>query len=127
MKARWCSSTGRTVFPCFLCRYPLLILIYVTTFLGATGDEVAIPFSNIVVALLLIVIPASIGMLVASKCPVAASVVEKVGSILGAVFLVISIYWGAKDNGDLFDARKYTGLWVVAGQIYAQISVSCVV
>eukprot|EP01043_Picozoa_sp_COSAG02_P014815 COSAG02_NODE_617_length_19476_cov_158.404913_8_plen_103_part_00 len=102
-------------------------MVYITTFLGATGDEVAIPFSNIVVALLLIVIPASIGMLVASKCPAAASVVEKGGSILGGVFLIISIYWGAKDNGDLFDASKYTGLWVVAGQIHAQMSDSCVV
>eukprot|EP01043_Picozoa_sp_COSAG02_P053721 COSAG02_NODE_5975_length_3900_cov_35.358327_2_plen_178_part_00 len=103
------------VFACHCeCRYPLLILIYITTFLGATGDDVAIPFSNIVVALLLIVIPASIGMLAASKCPAAARAIEKLGSSLGAVFLVISIYWGAKDNGDLFDISKYTGLFVVA-------------
>ena len=103
-----------------LFRYPLLILIYITTFLGATGDDVAIPFSNIVVAMLLIVIPASIGMLAASKCPTAARVIERLGSILGGVFLVISIYWGSKDNGDIFDISKYTALWVVAGQIHSQ-------
>lgn len=75
-----------------LCRYPLLILVYITTFLGATGEEVAIPFSNIIISLLLIVIPASVGMLVASKCPKAAPKVEKCGSLLGGVFLVISTY-----------------------------------
>lgn len=104
-----------------LCRYPLLILIYITTFLGATGDDVAIPFSNIVVSLLLIVVPASIGMLAASKCPAAAAVIEKLGSALGGVFLVVSIYWGTKDNGDIFDINKYRELFVVAGQIHSQI------
>jgi hypothetical protein len=43
------------------CRYPLLIFIYITTLLGATGEDVAIPFSNIVISLFLIVVPASIG------------------------------------------------------------------
>ena len=72
------------------CRYPLLILIYITTFLGATGEEVAIPFLNIVISLVLIVIPASIGMLAASKFPAAAKHIETGGSVLGGIFLVMS-------------------------------------
>ena len=43
-------STAAAVF-----MYPLLILVYITGLLGATADDVAIPFVNIVVSLVLIV------------------------------------------------------------------------
>eukprot|EP01048_Picozoa_sp_COSAG05_P041293 COSAG05_NODE_21644_length_270_cov_0.894737_1_plen_73_part_10 len=68
-------STAAAVF-----MYPLLILVYITGLLGATADDVAIPFVNIAVSLLLIVVPASIGMTIATKSPPIAKLVEKAGS-----------------------------------------------
>jgi bile acid transporter len=102
-------STAAAIF-----MYPLLILIYITGLLGATGDDVAIPFSNIVISLLLIVVPASIGIAIASKSPATAKTVEKLGSGLGVVFLILACITGISDNSDLADVSKYTKLWIIA-------------
>ena len=59
-------------------------------------------------------VPASIGMTIATKSPPTAKLVEKAGSGLGVVFLIIACITGVADNTDLMDASKYTRLWIIA-------------
>ena len=97
--------------------YPLLIFVFITAGLGTDGNEeesVSIPFGNVAASLALIIVPAIVGIVIKSKSERAAAVVERVGSALGVVFLVLACVAGVRDNPDLFDPSLHSQLWVLA-------------
>ena len=69
---------------------PLLLTWYVTSL----DTEVGVPVKNIVETIGIMLLPVGIGMLVKSKGPKAAKILEKVGSISGILiilFLIVSV------------------------------------
>jgi len=124
-------SSASTV--CALFMLPLLILIYVSsTFQGSGEDEVKIPFANIVISLLAIVVPVLVGTAIrkwdkdcclfckkndqnGNKVTMKVhEVVEKVGGALGALFLVAAAASGIKANPELFDISEFWKVWLLA-------------
>lgn len=103
---------------CALFMLPLNVALYIDTGLSKDGD-LSLPFVNIVVTLLTIVVPVSLGVLLRRrdvKCgrfPLHVWV-EKVGNIIGALFLVAAVAFGAIDHPDLYNPGKYPGEWALA-------------
>jgi bile acid transporter len=102
---------------CALFMFPLLNFLYIRLGLGV-DDDVAIPFGNIVISLLVIAIPATLGITVRNKCgcmcrsiPIYV-VLEKIGSALGALFLVAALVTGVSGNPELFNASEHPALFV---------------
>lgn len=105
---------------CALGMYPLLVFVYVTTGLDA-GDVPEVPFVNILISLVLIMVPAACGVLIRNKCTERMlcgkhiyEVVEKVGSVGGVIFLIAALYIGVTETPDLFDMSKYWEIWVIS-------------
>lgn len=80
---------------------PLLLYTYATPF---TSSALKIPYGNITLALLLMLVPLSIGMTVRAKAPGAAQKVEKAGSTAGILVLVLLIGSGLARNLDYLRA-----------------------
>ncbi|MBL9105742.1 MAG: bile acid:sodium symporter [Myxococcales bacterium] len=74
---------------------PLLLAAYAAPF---TSADLKIPFTNITVALLLMLVPLAIGMVVRAKAPGAAKTVEKAGGAAGILVLVLLIGSGLARN-----------------------------
>jgi BASS family bile acid:Na+ symporter len=80
---------------------PLMIIIYIET--SFRSDEFEIPFANIFLSLGLLVVSCAIGVFVRYKSDRVASIVEKISSAMGGVFLVAALVFGIVDNKDVFD------------------------
>jgi predicted Na+-dependent transporter len=78
---------------------PLLLMLYGPAF---TNDDIEIPFTQIILGLLVTLIPVGIGMTVLAKRPNVAKKLEKGASILGALFIAAAIVAGISSNQDLF-------------------------
>eukprot|EP00465_Bigelowiella_longifila_P008196 CAMPEP_0185253996 /NCGR_PEP_ID=MMETSP1359-20130426/2609_1 /TAXON_ID=552665 /ORGANISM="Bigelowiella longifila, Strain CCMP242" /LENGTH=367 /DNA_ID=CAMNT_0027836543 /DNA_START=270 /DNA_END=1373 /DNA_ORIENTATION=+ len=86
---------------------PLLIEIYInTTF---TSSEINIPYEWIVISLLLLIVPCCIGVYIKAKNEVWAKRMEKSGSILGILALILALAWGIYKDSRLF--KQPFGLW----------------
>lgn len=104
---------------CSLFMLPLLTLIYVQGALDL-GDDISIPFSNIVQALLLAIVPAALGILLRAKKPQWAGKAETAGSVLGGLFILAALVVGILDNPDLFVPANFPNVWI-AGVFYQPI------
>ncbi|GMI11632.1 hypothetical protein TrLO_g12267 [Triparma laevis f. longispina] len=100
---------------------PLLIVIYIqTTF--TKDSNVDIPFANIVITLLSIILPVVIGIAIRRKDATLSccgdrklhDIIEKVGGAFGALFLVAALVAGIRDNADLMDVQKYKNQWILS-------------
>uniref|UniRef100_A0A7S2TFM6 Uncharacterized protein n=1 Tax=Lotharella oceanica TaxID=641309 RepID=A0A7S2TFM6_9EUKA len=86
---------------------PLLIEIYINTTFADGGLN--IPYEWIFITLLLLIIPCAFGVWVRSKSEVWAKRMEKSGSIIGVIFLVVALIYGVVENTHLFDLGF--GVW----------------
>jgi len=86
---------------------PLLIELYINT--TYTSSEINVPFEWIVISLLLLIIPCCIGVYIKAKNEVLAKRLEKFGSILGMLTLLIALAWGIYKDSHLF--KQPFGLW----------------
>ncbi|QYK41132.1 MAG: bile acid:sodium symporter [Paracoccaceae bacterium] len=80
---------------------PLLIGLYAG---GALTGGVAVPFANIAVTLVLVLVPCLIGMAVRARSAGLAARLEKAGAVLGIVLIVLLILNFAVSNGALVRA-----------------------
>ncbi len=99
-----------------LSRRPQIIVYVGSSF---TDSTLKVDFVSIVLALFLIAIPVSIGIAIRRyntkmkfKGILISSWIEKIGSAIGAIFLVIVLVFGILDNQHLFSARWQ--LWLGA-------------
>lgn len=88
---------------------PLLLWMLAEPF--ATSD-LQIPFLNVVVALLLVVIPVAIGVTVRTNCIRVAWYLEKSATVLGSIFIIVAIVYGSITEADIFLAPATE--WVTA-------------
>jgi len=100
-----CSTVAAIAF------LPLLIVIYIES--SFTDDNLQIPFVNIFLTLLLLLIPVVIGVYIRHKSEDVAAKVEKMGSILGGVFLVAALIYASVENDHLF--TQTWRVWFAAG------------
>ncbi|XP_037005963.2 ileal sodium/bile acid cotransporter isoform X3 [Artibeus jamaicensis] len=92
---------------------PLCLLIY--TKMWVDSGMIVIPYSNIGTSLIALVVPVSVGMFVNHKWPQKAKIILKIGSITGAVLIVlIAVVGGILYQSAWIIVPK---LWIV-GTIY---------
>ena len=108
---------------CALFMLPLNIAIYINSGLY-NGADLSLPFIDIVVALLTIVVPVGLGMLLRRADFVCGPTeryraplhvwVEKSGNMVGALFLVASVGISAVEHPKLFNPTEYPAEWCLA-------------
>ncbi|NXU00367.1 NTCP2 protein, partial [Buphagus erythrorhynchus] len=86
---------------------PLCLLIY--TKMWTDSSAIVLPYDNIGISLVALVVPVSFGMFVNHKWPSKAKIILKVGSILGAVLIVIIAVVGG---------ILYKGSWVISPKLW---------
>ncbi|XP_017926525.2 ileal sodium/bile acid cotransporter [Manacus vitellinus] len=86
---------------------PLCLFIY--TKMWTDSDAIVLPYSNIGTSLLALVIPVSIGIFVNHKWPSKAKIILKVGSIVGAILIVLIAVVGG---------ILYKGSWVITPKLW---------
>ena len=111
---------------CALFMLPLNIAIYINSGLysGGVGAGLSIPYIDIVVTLLTIVVPVGLGMLLRHANFVCGPTeryraplhvwVEKAGNVVGALFLVASVGVSAVEHPKLFNPTEYPAEWCLA-------------
>lgn len=108
---------------CALFMLPLNIEIYINT--GLTNDaDLELPFRDIFITLLSIVLPVTLGMLLrrsACSCGPAGRFhaplyvwIQKAGNVVGLIFLVGAFVAGCVTYPELLNAGKYAGEWGLA-------------
>ena len=90
---------------------PLLIWLYAERALGV-DEEIDIPYLQVALTLLVVVVPVGIGILVKAKSAKWAARLESSGSVVGLLFLAIAFVFGIVTNTDLFDVGWE--VWVCA-------------
>lgn len=92
---------------------PLLIIIYI----GSTyeSDDLEIPFLNIFLSLTLLILPCLFGIYTKSTSDKWAKRLEKGGSAVGAIFLVVALIWGISENHELFSSGF--AVWWASGTL----------
>ncbi|CAK9023675.1 Ileal sodium/bile acid cotransporter (Apical sodium-dependent bile acid transporter) (ASBT) (Ileal Na(+)/bile acid cotransporter) (Ileal sodium-dependent bile acid transporter) (IBAT) (ISBT) (Na(+)-dependent ileal bile acid transporter) (Sodium/taurocholate cotransporting polypeptide [Durusdinium trenchii] len=90
---------------------PLILFVYVEKGLGLS-DEIEIPFLNVFLALLLAVVPASMGVYIRFRSVMWAKRVEKVGTAIGIAFILGAIILGVIDNPELIKFGSYPNVWI---------------
>ena len=91
---------------------PLLFFIYVQNTVAKDLDA-ELPWSTMAIVLITIIVPVGIGMYIKNTRPVCAKYVEKMGGIMGALFLLISLVFGVVDNQKLFDMTIFWKSWLL--------------
>ena len=79
---------------------PLLLLIYTSHL----TDDLQIPFTDILTSLLLVVIPASLGIVMRYYRPKWAKVTEKIASIVGVLFILAALVFGSISEESIWSA-----------------------
>jgi BASS family bile acid:Na+ symporter len=70
---------------CGVVAIPLLLTFY------ADALNITVPLRNIIIALILMIVPVTIGMLIRQSSPQYGAITERVGSMLGIIFIVFLI------------------------------------
>lgn len=91
---------------------PLLFLIYIKSIVAKDLD-VELPWSTMAIVLITIIVPVGIGMYIKKMREVCAKYVEKIGGIMGGLFLVVSLIIGVIDNQKLFDMTIFWKSWLL--------------
>lgn len=78
---------------------PLMLFLWGQPF---TTASLQIPYSNILLALLLVIIPVAIGMAIRTFYPVVAWYLEKGATVLGVIFIIVAIIYGSITEADIF-------------------------
>ncbi|MEM6805278.1 MAG: bile acid:sodium symporter, partial [Bacteroidota bacterium] len=102
---------------------PLLLKIY-SEALGI-GSEIQIPFSKIMISLLLLLIPVSLGMLIRKYNASWAKTVEKVGATIGIIAIILIFILPLINNQQMFavswEVFIAAGLIAAAGMFFGYI------
>lgn len=89
---------------------PLLLkFVYAPTF---SNDDLEIPFGNVVIALLLVLVPVGLAMAVRHRSERYARFLERIGSATGVIFIVAAIVFGAVSEVRIFSVGWR--VWVAA-------------
>ena len=88
---------------------PLLLWMLAEPF---STESVRIPYTNILLALILVIIPVAVGVTIRSRCIGVAYYLEKAATALGAVFIIVAIVYGSITEADIFLAPASE--WVTA-------------
>lgn len=85
---------------------PLLLFVYTTQY---TSADLVIPYANIIVTLMLVLIPVTIGVLIRSKNEKIAKVTEKIGSYVGILVILMTIvaFFAEAENRQLLSTTGY--------------------
>ncbi|NXC48211.1 NTCP2 protein, partial [Penelope pileata] len=86
---------------------PLCLLIY--TKMWTDSDAIVLPYDSIGISLAALIIPVSVGIYVNHKWPHKAKIILKVGSIVGAVLIVIVAVVGGV---------LYRGSWIISPKLW---------
>lgn len=86
---------------------PLLLWMLTSPF---TSASLAIPFTNVLVSLLLVLIPVSIGLFVKSRRPDWAVYLEKGATFVGVLFIIAALIFGSVTETAIFAAPP--GEWI---------------
>ncbi|KAL4691025.1 hypothetical protein H8959_013986 [Pygathrix nigripes] len=86
---------------------PLCLLIY--TKMWVDSGSIVIPYDNIGTSLVALVVPVSIGMFVNHKWPQKAKIILKIGSIAGAILIVLIAVVGG---------ILYQSAWIIAPKLW---------
>ncbi|NXB39497.1 NTCP2 protein, partial [Eulacestoma nigropectus] len=86
---------------------PLCLFIY--TKMWADSDAIVLPYDSIGISLVALVIPVSLGIFVNHKWPSKAKIILKVGSIVGAVLIVLIAVVGG---------ILYKGSWIIPPKLW---------
>jgi predicted Na+-dependent transporter len=86
---------------------PLLLMAWTQPF---TSETVRIPYENILVSLLLVIIPVAIGVYAKTKHPRVARYLEKGATVLGVIFIVAALVYGITTEADVL--RSPASLWI---------------
>jgi len=92
---------------------PLMLLLYIGVVLDA-GDTISVDYLSIFTTLLLVVIPASIGVYIRNYQEKYAKKVEIVGSTLGVIFVAAALIIGVQDNRALLDPTAYPNVFITS-------------
>lgn len=108
---------------CALFVLPLNIQIYINSGLSNEAN-LALPFVDIVVTLLTIIVPVALGMLLRRRGAVVGPTerfrfplhvwIEKAGNVVGALFLIAAVAVGAAQYPQLFNPNVYAAEWTLA-------------
>ncbi len=79
---------------------PLLLLIYTSHL----TDDLQIPFVDIFTSLLLVLVPASLGIVLRYYRPRWAKKVEKAASVVGVLFIIIALVYGSISEESIWTA-----------------------
>lgn len=115
-------STASTL--CSLFMLPMLWVVYIETGF-ARGKSIKLPFTSILITLLTIIVPVLCGLYVRyvnthRKCgPSQYRLLihewfEKIGSVLGALFLIAAMATGIRDHPELMNPSEYPKEWIIA-------------
>jgi bile acid transporter len=97
---------------------PLCILIYAPPLLDSSDDdnvEITVPYLNIFVSLLMVIFPTMAGIYLRTKSELWATRAEKVGSVVGALFILAALISGLLDNLALLNSDWQT--WVASAAL----------
>ncbi|XP_001513365.2 ileal sodium/bile acid cotransporter [Ornithorhynchus anatinus] len=86
---------------------PLCLFVY--TKMWTVGGSIIIPYSSIGISLVALIVPVSLGIYVNSKWPEKAKIILKIGSIVGAVLIVLIAVVGG---------ILYKGSWTIAPNLW---------
>ncbi|NCN27269.1 transporter [bacterium] len=103
-------SISMTVASTFLASFlmPFLMFIYAAPF---TDEVIVIPYSKIVVTMLLVLLPVGLGVFVRHKSVDLAKKVEKTGSMMGVLVIAFVIVSWMPKNRDLLSAAGAQAYW----------------
>ncbi|NWS96042.1 NTCP2 protein, partial [Mionectes macconnelli] len=86
---------------------PLCLFIY--TKMWTDSDAIVLPYDSIGISLVALVIPVSLGIFVNHKWPTKAKIILKVGSIVGAILIVLIAVVGG---------ILYKGSWIISPKLW---------
>ncbi|NWH27062.1 ileal sodium/bile acid cotransporter [Grus americana] len=86
---------------------PLCLFVYTT--MWTDSDTIVLPYDSIGISLVALVIPVSFGMYVNHKWPSKAKIILKVGSIVGAILIVLIAVVGG---------ILYKGSWIISPKLW---------
>jgi predicted Na+-dependent transporter len=91
---------------------PLMLFLWGQPF---TTDSIQIPYTNILLSLLLVIVPVAIGMTIRTYRPAIAHYLEKFATVLGVIFIVVAIIFGSVTEADIFlaPAGEYVSCFIM--------------
>lgn len=91
---------------------PLLLMVYAAPL---TNAEMTVPYANIAVTMVLVLVPVAVGMWTRLRNPILALRIERFGSVSGVLVLVLLVGASLARNGADLDEIPFIGYVAAAG------------